>query len=57
MHLGLQSENHILIHHKNLMFTEHFLVEMKYWFIDYKISIKSSFFNSKDECAQKFPMK
>lgn len=51
MHLGLQEGNHELVCHKNLMFTEHFLVEMKHWQIEDKINIKSHFFNSKNECC------
>lgn len=30
MHLGLQEGNHELVSHKDLMFTEKFLVEMKH---------------------------
>jgi hypothetical protein len=33
------------------MFTQHFFVELKHFYIDDKIRIKSSFFNSKNECC------
>jgi acyl-CoA thioesterase FadM len=51
LHLGLQERNHVLICYKNLMFTEHFFVEMQHCYIDDKITIKSCFFNSKNECC------
>lgn len=51
MHLGLQEGNHELVSHKDLMFTENFLVEMKHCYIEDKINIKSYFFNSKNECC------
>ncbi len=51
MHLGLQEGSHELIIYKNLMFTEHFLVEMKHCYLADKINIKSCFFNSKNECC------
>ena len=51
LHLGLQEKNHVLICYKNLMFTEHFFVEIKHCYIDDKINIKSCFFNSKNECC------
>ncbi|MFH6990967.1 hypothetical protein [Flavobacterium sp. FlaQc-48] len=51
LHLGLQEANHVFVCHKNLMFTEHFFVEMKHCYIDDKINIKSCFFNAKNECC------
>ncbi|KAF2516644.1 hypothetical protein [Flavobacterium foetidum] len=51
MHLSLQEGNHELVSHKDLMFTEHFLVELKHCTIDDKINLKSYFFNSKNECC------
>lgn len=51
LHVGLQEKNHVLVCHKNLMFTEHFFVEMKHCYIDDKITIKSCFYNSKNECC------
>jgi len=51
LHLSLQEGNHEFVCHKNLMFTEHFFVEMKHCYIDNKIIIKSCFFNSKNECC------
>jgi hypothetical protein len=51
LHLSLYEGNHELVSHKNLMFTEHFFVEMKHCYIADKISIKSCFFNSKNECC------
>lgn len=51
LHLGLQEGHHELICYKNLMFTEPFFVEMKHCYINDTIKIKSSFFNSKNECC------
>jgi len=51
LHLSLKEGNHTLVCHKDLMFTESFFVEMKHCYIDEKISIKSYFFNSKNECC------
>lgn len=51
LHLVLQEGNHVLVCHKDLMFTEHFFVELKHCYIADKINIKSSFFNSKNECC------
>lgn len=51
LHLGFLEGNHELICYKNLMFTESFFIEMKHCYIDDKINIKSSFFNSKNECC------
>lgn len=51
LHLDLQEKNHVLVSYQNLMFTEPFLIEMKYCSVDDKINIKSCFFNSKKECC------
>ncbi len=51
LNLGLHEGNHELICYKDLMFTQHFFVELKHFSIDDKITIKSSFFNSKNECC------
>ena len=51
LHLVLQEGNHVLICHKDLMFTETFFVEMTHCRINDKINIKSCFFNSKNECC------
>jgi len=51
LNLGLQEKNQTLVCYKNLMFTERFSVELKQFYIDNKISIKSYFFNSKKECC------
>lgn len=53
LHLGFQEGKNELICYKNLMFTEAFLIEMKHCYIQDKISIKSLFYNSKNEfCAE-----
>ncbi|REG99529.1 hypothetical protein [Flavobacterium aquicola] len=53
LNLGLQEGQEEFVCYKNLMFTESFFIEMKYCKIDDKISVKSSFFNSKNEhCAE-----
>jgi len=51
LRLGLQEGKHEIVSYKNLMFTEHFFVEMKHCYLDDKINIKSCFFNSKMECC------
>ena len=51
LHLDLQENNHELVCYQNLMFTQPFLVLLKHCRIDEKISIKTSFFNAKDECC------
>ncbi|AOC97022.1 hypothetical protein BB050_03944 [Flavobacterium anhuiense] len=51
MHLDLQEGNHELVCHKDLMFTQSFLVEMKYCHIQDNINFKSCFFNSRNECC------
>ncbi|BDU26204.1 MULTISPECIES: hypothetical protein [unclassified Flavobacterium] len=51
LNLDLHEGNHELICYKDLMFTQHFFVELKHFYIDDKIRIKSSFFNSKNECC------
>ncbi|MBP1221844.1 hypothetical protein [Flavobacterium sp. 1355] len=51
LNLDLQEGNHVFVCHKDLMFTEHFFIELKHCYIADKISIKSSFFNSKNECC------
>jgi len=51
LNLGIQQVNHGLVCYKNLMFTEHFLVEMNQFNIEDKINFKSFFFNSKNECC------
>lgn len=51
LQLDLQEGKYALVCYKNLMFTEHFFVEMKYCLINDKINIKSCFFNSKNECC------
>lgn len=51
LHLSLKEGNHELVYYKNLMFTEPFFIQMKHCYIDDKISIKSCFFNSKNECC------
>ena len=40
LNLDLREGNHELICYKDLMFTEHFLVEMKHCYIEDKINIK-----------------
>lgn len=49
--LSLKEGNHELVYYKNLMFTEPFFIQMKHCYIDDKISIKSRFFNSQNECC------
>lgn len=51
LHLSLKEGNHELVYYKNLMFTEPFFIQMKHCYIADKISIKSCFFNSKNECC------
>lgn len=51
LNLDLQEGNHVFVCYKDLMFTEHFFVELKHCYIADKINIKSSFFNSKNECC------
>lgn len=51
LNLGLQEGHHELVCYKNIMFTEHFFVEMKHCYVDDKINVKSCFFNSKNECC------
>lgn len=51
LNLDLHEGNHELICYKDLMFTQHFFVELKHFYIDDKIRITSSFFNSKNECC------
>lgn len=51
LHLSLKEGNHELVYYKNLMFTEPFFIQMKHCYIDDKISIKSCFFNSQNECC------
>lgn len=51
LHLGLQQANHEFNCYKNLMFTEHFFIEIKHCYIDDKISVESCFFNLKKECC------
>lgn len=51
LHVELQEGNQVLFFHKNLMFTEPFFIELKHCYINDKINIKSSFFNSKKECC------
>ncbi|MFD1605518.1 hypothetical protein ACFSJW_02870 [Flavobacterium artemisiae] len=51
LHLGFQEGNNELVCYKNLMFTEPFSIELKYCHINEKINLKSSFFNSKQECC------
>jgi hypothetical protein len=51
LNLDLHEGNHELICYNDLMFTQHFFVELKHFYIDDKIRIKSSFFNSKNECC------
>jgi hypothetical protein len=51
LNLDLHEGDHELICYKDLMFTQHFFVELKHFYIDDKIRIKSSFFNSKNECC------
>lgn len=51
LNIGLQEKNHVLVCYKNLMFTEPFVVEIKYFYIADKISVKNYFFNSKNECC------
>lgn len=51
LHLGFKEGNNELVCYKNLMFTEPFSIELKYCHINEKINLKSSFFNSKQECC------
>lgn len=51
LQLGLQEGNQELICYKDLMFTEAFFVELKHCCIADKITVTSSFFNSKNECC------
>ncbi|MFB9076242.1 hypothetical protein ACFFLS_25890 [Flavobacterium procerum] len=51
MNLDLQEGKHELVCYKNLMFTEYFFVVMTHCSVKDKIYIKSSFFNSKNECC------
>ncbi|AXB58059.1 hypothetical protein [Flavobacterium fluviale] len=51
LNLDLHEGNHELICYKDLMFTEHFFVELTHFYIDDKINIKSCFFNYKNECC------
>lgn len=51
LNLILKEGNNELVCYKNLMFTESFFIELKYCHINEKINLKSSFFNSKQECC------
>ncbi|WP_291287675.1 hypothetical protein [Flavobacterium sp.] len=51
LQLDLQEGKYALVRYKNLMFTEPFFIEMKHCFMNDKITIKSYFFNSKNECC------
>lgn len=51
LHLGFKEGTHRILSHQNLMFTEHFCIELKHCKIDDKIIVNSRFFNQKKECC------